>query len=278
MNARNTEIVHDADTPRDTGLAPDVLAAQLARTWDIPRGLIGWLSSIDHKAIGRRYMVTAFIHLLLAGLLAMVMRAQLAFPDLQLLGPDQYNQFFTMHGTVMMFLFAVPMVEGTMIYLVPLMVGTRIIAFPRLNAFSYYVYLAGGVMLWVAFFLNSGPDAGWFSYPPLAGPEHGAGKRSDFYAQLITFTEVAALAVAVEIIVTVFKLRAPGMTLSRMPLFVWASLVTSFIIVFSMPSVVIASTLLILDRLVGTHFYNPAEGGDVLLWQHLFWYFAHPEV
>jgi heme/copper-type cytochrome/quinol oxidase subunit 1 len=170
------------------------------------------------------------------------------------------------------------MVEGAMIYLVPLMVGTRVIAFPRLNAFSYYVYLFGGVMLWVAFFLNSGPDAGWFSYPPLAGPEYSPGKRSDFYAQLITFTEVAALAVAVEIIVTIFKLRAPGMTLARMPIFVWASLVTSFVIMFSMPSVVISSTLLILDRLVGTHFYNPAEGGDVLLWQHLFWYFAHPEV
>ncbi|MDB5411958.1 MAG: cytochrome c oxidase subunit 1, partial [Rubritepida sp.] len=215
---------------------------------------------------------------MLAGLLAMVMRLQLAFPGLQILGPDLYNQFFTTHGTAMMFLFAVPMVEGTMIYLIPLMVGSRIIAFPRLNLFSWYVYLIGGILIWVAFALDSAPDAGWFSYPPLAGPEYGAGKRSDIYAQMITFTEVSALAVAVEVIVTILKFRAPGMTLSRMPIFCWASLVACLSIVFSMPAVVMSSSLLLLDRLIGTHFYNPAEGGDILLWQHLFWYFGHPEV
>src|SRR6201747_2743687 len=158
------------------------------------------------------------------------------------------------------------------------MVGTRNIAFPRLNAFSYWVYVSGGVLLWIAFVLNVGPDVGWFSYVPLAGPEYSPGKRADIWAQMITFTEVSALAVAVEIIVTVFKQRAPGMTLDRIPLFVWAALVTSFIIIFAMPAVMIASTMLILDRLVGTHFFNPAEGGDVLLWQHLFWFFGHPEV
>jgi cytochrome c oxidase subunit I len=278
MMPRPEPFAHDLGAPRDSSLEEGSLKERLASTWRIQPGVTGWLCSIDHKAIGRRYMVTAFANLLMAGLLAMLMRVQLAFPDLQLLDPDLYNQVFTMHGTAMMFLFAVPMVEGAMIYLVPLMVGTRIIAFPRLNAFSYYVYLIGVLMLWIAFFINSGPDAGWFSYPPLAGPEFGAGKRSDIYAQMITFTELAGLAVAVEIIVTVLKLRAPGMTLNRMPLFVWTSLVTSFAIVFSMPAVVIGSTLLILDRLIGTHFYNAAEGGDPLLWQHLFWYFAHPEV
>jgi cytochrome c oxidase subunit 1 len=197
---------------------------------------------------------------------------------MEVLGPDLYNQFFTMHGTAMMFLFAVPMVEGMMIYLVPLMVGSRIIAFPRLNAFSYWVYLFGGLFIWFAFFINSGPDAGWFSYPPLAGPEFSPGKRVDVYAQMITFTELAALAVAVEIIVTILKFRAPGMTPGRMPVFLWASLVTCLMIVWSMPAVVTTSTFLILDRLVGTHFFNPAEGGDALLWQHLYWYFAHPEV
>ncbi len=183
-----------------------------------------------------------------------------------------------MHGSNMMFLFAVPVMEAIAVYLVPLMVGTRNIAFPRLNAFSYWMYLAGGMMLWTAFALDMGPDVGWFAYVPLSGPQYGAGKRADIWAQMITFTEVSALAVAVEIVVTVFKQRAPGMTLDRIPLFVWAMLVTAFLIIFAMPAIMVASTSLILDRLVGTHFFNPAEGGDVLLWQHLFWFFGHPEV
>ena len=183
-----------------------------------------------------------------------------------------------MHGANMMFLFAVPVMEAMAVYLVPLMVGTRNIAFPRLNAFSYWIYLVGGMLLWAAFALDMGPDVGWFAYVPLSGPQYGAGKRADIWAQMITFTEVAALAVAVEIVVTVFKQRAPGMSLDRMPLFVWAMLVTSFCVIMAMPAIMVASTSLILDRLVGTHFFNPAEGGDVLLWQHLFWFFGHPEV
>ena len=183
-----------------------------------------------------------------------------------------------MHGTTMMFLFGVPVREAFAVYLVPLMVGTRNIAFPRLNAFSYYVYVFGGLMIWVAFMLNIGPDVGWFAYVPLSGPEYSPGKRADIWAQMITFTEVSALAVAIEIIVTVLKQRAPGMTLDRIPLFVWAMFVNSFVIIFAMPAVMIASTFLILDRLVGTHIFNPAEGGDALLWQHLFWFFGHPEV
>jgi cytochrome c oxidase subunit I len=269
---------YNPNAPRDHDFAEVDLQRKLAATWNAKSGFWAWVTSTDHKSIGRRYILTAFAHLLFAGLLAMVIRAQLALPDLQILGPDLYNQFFTMHGTAMMFLFAVPMVEGMMIYLIPLMVGARIIAFPRLNAFSYWVYLFGGLFVWIAFFLNSGPDAGWFSYVPLAGPEYGIGKRADIYAQMITFTEVAALAVAVEIIVTILKFRAVGMTIFKMPLFVWASLVTCFMILWSMPSIVTTSTFLILDRLVGTHFFNSAEGGDPLLWQHLFWYFAHPEV
>ena len=270
--------VYNEAAPRDGDFGDAELDQRLAETWAPKPGFLGWLMSTDHKSIGRRYIVTAFIHLLMAGLLAMIIRLQLAFPDLHIMGPDLYNQVFSTHGTVMMFLFAVPMVEGMMVYLVPLMVGARVIAFPRLNAFSYWMYLFGGIMVWVGFLVNSGPDAGWFSYVPLAGPEFGAGKRSDIWAQMITFTEVAGLAVAVEIIVTVLKYRAPGMTLNRLPIFVWASLVTSFMIVLSMPSIVTTSTFLILDRLIGTHFFNQAEGGDPLLWQHLFWYFAHPEV
>ena len=206
------------------------------------------------------------------------MRLQLAQPEARLIGADLYNQIFTMHGSNMMFLFAVPVMEAMAVYLVPLMVGTRNIAFPRLNAFSYWIYLGGGILLWVAFCLDMGPDVGWFAYVPLSGPQYGAGKRADIWAQMITFTEVSALAVAVEIVVTVFKQRAPGMSLDRIPLFVWAMLVTSFLIIMAMPAIMVASTSLILDRLVGTHFFNPAEGGDVLLWQHLFWFFGHPEV
>ena len=233
---------------------------------------------MDHKIIGRRYIVTAFIFLALGGVLAMLMRLQLARPEAGLIGPDRYNQIFTMHGTNMMFLFAVPVMEAVAVYLVPLMVGTRNIAFPRLNAFSYWMYLAGGILLWISFVLDMGPDVGWFAYVPLSGPQYGAGKRADIWAQMITFTEVSALAVAVEMVVTMFKQRAPGMSLDRMPLFVWSMLVTAFLVIMAMPAIMVASTSLILDRLVGHAFLQSAEGGDVLLWQHLFWFFGHPEV
>jgi cytochrome c oxidase subunit I+III len=264
--------------PRDSEFEPSALEARLARTWMTPAGLWGALTTVDHKIIGRRYIVTAFIFLALGGLLAILMRLQLAQPEARLFGPDRYNQIFTMHGTNMMFLFAVPVMEAVAVYLVPLMVGTRNIAFPRLNAFSYWMFLAGGALLWIAFALDMGPDVGWFAYVPLSGPQYAAGKRADIWAQMITFTEVSALAVSVEIVVTILKQRAPGMSLDRIPLFVWSMLVTSFVVIMAMPAIMLASTSLILDRLVGTHFFNPAEGGDVLLWQHLFWFFGHPEV
>jgi cytochrome c oxidase subunit 1 len=254
------------------------LRRQLADTWYVPRGIIGWFSVADHKTIGRRYIITAFCFFVFAGVLAALMRLQLAVPNNHFLGPDLYNQIFTVHGTMMMFLFAVPVMEAMGVYLVPLMIGTRNIAFPRLNAFSYYVYLFGGVMLVVTMLMNTAPDVGWFSYVPLAGPDYSPGKRADFWAQLITFTEVSALAVSVELVATIFKTRAPGMSLNRMPLFVWAMLITAFMVIFAMPTIVTCSSFLLLDRLVGTHFYNPAEGGDALLWQHLFWFFGHPEV
>src|SRR6201747_1871582 len=254
------------------------IEGRLADTWRTPPGIWAALSTVDHKIIGRRYIVTAFAFLILGGILALAMRIQLARPEARFIGPDRYNQIFTMHGTNMMFLFAVPVMEAMAVYLIPLMVGTRNIAFPRLNAFSYWMFLAGGALLWIAFALDMGPDVGWFAYVPLSGPQYAAGKRADMWAQMITFTEVSALAVSVEIVVTIFKQRAPGMSLDRIPLFVWSMLVTSFVVILAMPAIMIASTSLILDRLIGTHFFNPAEGGDVLLWQHLFWFFGHPEV
>ncbi|WP_429614624.1 cytochrome c oxidase subunit I [Variovorax sp. W2I14] len=250
----------------------------LERTWRDPPGVLGWFSAINHKTIARRFVLTTFGFFLAGGLIALLMRLQLAVPRNGLVGPDLYNQLFSMHGTTMMFLFAVPVMQAVAMYLIPLMIGARSVAFPRMNAYAYWVFLFGGLMLYTAFLLDIGPDAGWFSYVPLAGPDYSPGKRVDFWAQLVTFTELSALLEAVIIITTVFKLRAPGMTLARIPLFVWAMLVTAFMVLFSMPSVMLASTALIMDRLVGTHFYNPAQNGDVLLWQHLFWFFGHPEV
>jgi len=251
---------------------------RLDQTWRQEPGFRGWLRSVDHKPIALRFLVTAFVFFLLGGLEAATMRAQLSRPENTLVGPDLYNQIFTMHGTTMMFLFAVPVMTAMGLYFVPLMIGTRNVAFPKLNAYGYWVYLFGGLFLYVSFFLNTGPDTGWFSYVPLAGPEFSPGKRVDVWAQTVTFTEIASLVGAVELIVTIFKNRAPGMTLNRMPLFVWAMLVHAFMILFAMPWIATASQMLAMDRLVATHYFNPAEGGDALLWQHLFWFFGHPEV
>jgi len=251
---------------------------QLMQRWATRPGILGAIAAVDHKVIARRYIVTAFVFLALGGILALAMRIQLAQPEARFLDADRYNQIFTMHGSNMMFLFAVPVMEAMAVYLVPLMVGTRNIAFPRLNAFSYWIFLAGGLLLWISFALDTAPDVGWFAYVPLSGPEYGAGKRADLWAQMITFTELSALAIAVEIVVTVLKQRAPGMSLDRIPLLVWSMLVMAFLVIMAMPAIMVASSTLIMDRLVGTHFYNPAEGGDALLWQHLFWFFGHPEV
>jgi len=250
----------------------------LARTWATPRGLWGFLTTVDAKEIGKRYVVTGLAFLALGGVLALVMRTQLARPESGLISPDRYNQIFSMHGTTMMFLFAVPIMEAMGLYLTPLMVGSRTMAFPRLNAFSYWIYLAGGVMLYVAYLLNIAPEAGWTAYVPLSGPEYSAGKRTDIWAQMVTFTEVAGLAAAVSMATTILKMRAPGMSLARLPLFMWSMLTTSFMVMLAMPAVMLATSFLISDRLIGTHFYNEAEGGSNLLYQHLFWFFGHPEV
>ncbi|HZS47513.1 MAG TPA: cytochrome c oxidase subunit I [Blastocatellia bacterium] len=251
---------------------------ELEKTWASEPGILSWLTPTTHHIIGKRYIITAFVFMLLGGIEALMVRIQLWRPENHFLGPDLYNQTFTMHGTTMMFLFAVPVMEGMAIYFVPMMIGTRNVAFPRLNAFAYYLYVIGGIFLYVGFFTNTGADAGWFSYVPLSGPAFSPGKRVDFWAQMITFTEFSGLISAVELVATIFKLRAPGMSLNRIPLFVWAMLVQSFMVIFAMPAVMIASTFLLMDRTVGTHFFNPAEGGDPLMWQHIFWFFGHPEV
>ncbi|HEY6066829.1 MAG TPA: cytochrome c oxidase subunit I [Thermoanaerobaculia bacterium] len=252
--------------------------AELPRAWRQDPGLRGWICSVDHKSIGKRYIATAFGFFLLGGLEALAMRVQLARPENRFLNPDLYGQFFTMHGTTMMFFFAVPVMLGLGLYFVPLMVGTRNVPFPRLNSVGYWFYLFGGLFLYFSFFANGGPDAGWFSYPPLSASEFSSGHRLDAWVQIINFTEVSALIVASSLIVTVFKQRAPGMSLDRVPIFVWAILITMLMIVFAMPAVIFAAGSLNSDRSVGTHFFNAAEGGDPLLWQHTFWFFGHPEV
>ena len=168
------------------------LAARLERTWRRPPGIIGWLATVDHKEIGRRYIITALSSSRSAACSRWLMRVQLARPDSALISAERYNELFTMHGSTMMFLFAVPVMEGVAVYIIPLMLGTRSTAFPRLNAFSYFMYLFGGLMLWVAFVLNIGPDIGWFAYTPLSGPQFSPGKRADIWAQMITFTEVVS--------------------------------------------------------------------------------------
>jgi len=261
------------------GPGPGSLAAvELERTWTDRPGIRGILSANGHKTIGVRFIVTALCFFCAAGVMGGLMRHQLGAANGHLVGPDFYNQLFTMHGTTMMFLFAVPVMQGFALYLVPLMIGTRNTAFPRMTACAYWLYLIGGLLLFAGFLSNTGPDAGWFAYVPLAGPQYGIGKREDVWNMLVTYSEAMGLMVAVDITTTILKLRAPGMTLRNMPLFVWASLVTSVMIIFAMPMVMLAANLVQFDRMLGTHFFNPAEGGDPLLWQHLFWFFGHPEV
>jgi cytochrome c oxidase subunit 1/cytochrome c oxidase subunit I+III len=241
-------------------------------------GVVGWLSAVNHKQIGKRYIVTGFMFFALAGIAALLMRIQLMYPENTFLNADQYNRLFSVHGITMMFLFAVPIMLGVGIYFVPLMIGTRDVAFPRMNALGYYTYLFAGMVLWASLLIGHGPDGGWFGYPPLTETRYSPSYGMDIYTSLITGTEISALIAASELIITICKFRAPGMSLNRMPVFVWAMLVTAFMVIFAMPSIVIATLELMLDRAVNTNFFNAELGGNPLLWQHLFWFFGHPEV
>jgi len=256
---------------------PDVRAPLLG-TWRDAPGLRGFLTTVDHKRIAARYVLTAMAMLFLAGLLAVDMRLQLSRPEMERMGPQGFNEAFALHGSTMLFLVSVPVMEAMALWLIPLMLGQRTVAFPRLAAFSYWMYLGGVLMLWIAHALDITPDLGWFEYPPLSGPAYSPGHRADIWAQMITFSEVAALAASVNIAATILKMRPPGMTLARMPLFVWTMLVASLMTIFALPSVMLVTSMLISDRMVATHFFTPAGGGDALLFQHLFWFFGHPEV
>lgn len=241
-------------------------------------GIVQWLTMVNHKTIGISYITTALIFFLLGGLMALAMRLQLAQPNSTLLSNNAYNQAFTMHGTTMIFLVAMPLAIGMANYLVPLQIGARDMAFPKLNALSYWLFLLGGLFLYSSFFLGGAPDGGWFAYAPLTEKPFSVNHGMDFWALTVLILSVSTTVGSINFIVTVNQLRAPGMTFTRIPLFPWMIVVTSVLSVFAFPSVAVAAGLLLMDRLVGTHFFNVAQGGSALLWQHLFWFFGHPEV
>ncbi len=241
-------------------------------------GWRSWLTTVDHKKIGIMYGATAMAFFALGGLEALLIRAQLAQPNGQVLDPQVYNQLFTMHGTTMVFLVIMPMLAGFANYLIPLMIGARDVAYPRLNAFSYWVFLFGGLFLYSSFFLGGAPDSGWFNYAPQSGVAYSPGHGIDFWVLGLQITGIASLVGAVNLIVTCLNMRAPGMTLLRMPVFVWMALVAQFLLLFAIPVITVALFLLMFDRLYGANFFVVEAGADPLLWQHLFWIFGHPEV
>jgi cytochrome c oxidase subunit 1 len=241
-------------------------------------GLKSWLMTVDHKRIGVMYAVTAFGFFLLGGIEALLVRTQLAVPDNKLIDPDTFNALFTMHALTMIFLALMPLGVAFFNIAVPLMIGARDVAFPRLNAFSYWVFVFGGLLLNLGWVSGGAPADGWFAYANLTSREFSPGPGMDFYALGLQVLGIASMAGALNFIVTILNMRAPGMTLMRMPVFVWMTLVTSVLIVLAFPVITVALVLLSLDRLAGTGYFVPSLGGDPVLWQHLFWIFGHPEV
>ncbi|TVP70942.1 MAG: cytochrome c oxidase subunit I [Rhodobacteraceae bacterium] len=250
----------------------------LSQVWANDDGLWGQITAVSHTTLGLRFMATAFVFFAIGGILSMLIRAQLATPDGAFLDTELYNQIFTMHGSIMMFLFAIPMLEGLGIWLLPKMLGTRDMAFPRLTALGYWCYLFGGLIMLTALLFGVAPHDGWFMYTPLSSAEFSPGINADVWLLGVTFVEISAVAAAVEITVTILRQRAPGMRLMEMPLFAWYMLGTSAMMLVGFPPLIAGSVLLEIERAFDWPFFDPARGGDPLLWQHLFWLFGHPEV
>ncbi|SFV28202.1 cytochrome c oxidase subunit I+III [Devosia crocina] len=257
--------------------SPVRLHKDLETIWKTPPG-IARLSSVNHTILGKRFMLLALIFFAIGGFLSMLIRAQLATPHSAFVGPEIYNQIFTMHGTVMMFLFAIPMLEGFAIYMLPKLLGARDLAFPRVTAYGFWCYFFGGSILVIAMLAGVAPDSGWFMYTPLSSRPYTAGINADVWLLGITFVEISAVTAAIEIFVSILKLRAPGMSLARMPLMAWYMLVTAGMMIVGFPPLILGSILLELERAFDLPFFDPTRGGDSLLWQHLFWLFGHPEV
>src|SRR4051794_108459 len=241
-------------------------------------GLWSWITTVDHKRIGILYGATAFLFFLMGGIEALLLRIQLGSPDNTFLSPERYNELFTMHGTTMIFLAIMPLSAMFFNFLIPLQIGARDVAFPRLNAFSYWVFLLGGLFLNVSWLFNAAPDQGWFGYANLTSRQYSPGMNVDFWMLGLQILGIASLAAAVNFFVTIVNLRAPGMKLMRMPMFVWMSFITQVLLLLAFPVITVALILLMFDRFFGTHFFVPSGGGDPILWQHLFWIFGHPEV
>ncbi len=264
-------------TAAETRSEPATLQ-EFERTWSSSPGILGYLKEVNNIPIAQRYMATGFAFFLIGGALGIVMRIQLGTPESTFLDAQTYNQLFTMHGTTMMFLFVIPFIEALANYMLPLLLGTRDLPFPRMTALSYWSYLFGGIFLYSSFLFGAAPDAGWFAYVPLSNVEYSPGINLDFWDIGLSVAEVAAMGAAAEMIVAILRMRAPGMTLNRMPLFGWAMLVTGAMLIFAFTPLIVGTAMLELDRKGLTAFFKPEAGGDPLLWQHIFWVFGHPEV
>ncbi len=251
---------------------------QLAELWETPKSVYGWLSTVDHKDLGIRYMVTAFLFMLIGGVEALIMRLQLARANEALLPPEMYNQLFSMHGITMIFWYASPILTGFSVYLVPLMAGARDLAYPRLNSFTYWAFLFSGILVYVGPLMGEAPHAGWFSYMPYTNIVYSPTHGMDFYALSLIFLTISTTAGATNFIVTILRFRAPGMAISKMPLFLYSTLTISVTILFAMPSLTVACVFMELERRWGMHFFGIDKGGNPLLWQQLFWFFGHPWV
>jgi len=268
------------ETPERTELpilerpVPHIIAHAARRD---PSGWTSYFTTTDHKKIGILYLYTVLVFFVLGGIEALLMRLQLGTPENSFLTPEIYNQLFTMHGTTMIFLVIVPVWAGFANYLLPLMIGARDVAFPRLNAWSYWMFLFGGLALYASFFFSP-PEAGWFSYVPLSTKEYTPSNGQEAWIYMVHLTGLSSIIGAINFIATIHNMRAPGMGWGRMPLFVWTILIYAYLIMLALTSLTATVTMLLLDRNFGTNFFDPNEGGSALLWQHLFWFFGHPEV
>jgi cytochrome c oxidase subunit 1 len=257
---------------------PAAPARVLPRPAEAPAGIWSWLTTVDHKRIGVMYGVSSFLLFMVAGVEALIIRLQLGKPENTLVSAEKYNSLFTMHATTMIFMGLMPLSVAFFNYIVPLQIGARDVAFPRLNAFSLWVFILGSLIMGASWLVNAAPDAGWYGYAPLTSRQYSPGLHTDFWVAGLQILGIATIAGGINFFVTIINMRAPGMTMMRLPMFCWTTLITVVLILLAFPVFTIALTALLFDRHFGTHFFDPVLGGDPLLWQHLFWVFGHPEV